>query len=256
MSNQTYASGEVIYRPGDSSEYAYNILDGQVELLVGDQEKPVLLAVLGEGEIFGEMGLVEERPRSMTARAIGAVTLEIISRDEFTKLLTQDPVKGMRYLRSLFERLRVMNNIVGRHAEVETTQAVVTGASRVTILANSRRAHQSLPANGVVVNKFPFRIGRAGSDDDGPLDNNDLVLQDSHPYTVSRNHFAIERRSEGFFIVDRGSRVGTTVNGVHIGGKSESSEASLRSGENSLHIGARGSHFRLHIRIEPVTKGR
>ncbi|MBY0523066.1 MAG: cyclic nucleotide-binding domain-containing protein [Gemmataceae bacterium] len=61
MTQRLFRSGEVIYSPGDPSDRAYLIESGSVEILGGSPEHPQRVTLLGAGDVFGEMGLIEER---------------------------------------------------------------------------------------------------------------------------------------------------------------------------------------------------
>ena len=69
MKRRNFATGEVIFSEGDDSHEAYLILSGRVEVLKAAPGGPLCLAVLGGGDLLGEMGLLEDQPRSATARA-------------------------------------------------------------------------------------------------------------------------------------------------------------------------------------------
>ena len=66
-----YADGEAIVRQGEVGECMYVIQKGEAEVLFRDGAKEVRLAVLGEGDFFGEMSLFEREVRSATVRARG-----------------------------------------------------------------------------------------------------------------------------------------------------------------------------------------
>lgn len=106
MTEQEFPAGHVFFRPGDPGERAYLLQDGQVELLAGAAEACTRVGLFEHGDVFGEMALIEERPRSLTARAVTAGRATAMTRDEFEHELTHDPARTRQYLRSLFERLR------------------------------------------------------------------------------------------------------------------------------------------------------
>jgi len=76
---------------------------------------------------------------------------------------------------------------------------------------------------------------------------NDLQLADTQPFHVSRNHFAIERGPDGVQVRDRGSSVGTIVNGVQIGGHHHVGTVPLAVGENEVVAGSPRSPFRFRV---------
>ncbi len=80
MSDLTYRAGEVIFRQGYPSDNAYIIVSGVVEIYRenadGSEEH---IADLGEGQMFGEYGVLDEAPRSASARAKTAAMLQIMA---------------------------------------------------------------------------------------------------------------------------------------------------------------------------------
>jgi CRP/FNR family transcriptional regulator, cyclic AMP receptor protein len=71
----------------------------------------------------------------------------------------------------------------------------------------------------------------------------DLVLDDSMPFRLSRNHFVIERREKGHYLCDLRSTLGTIVNGRPIGDRFDTVDVLLRAGENEVVAGGVQSPF-------------
>src|SRR5262249_14630740 len=109
MRIRQYLAGELIFQEGDSSDLAFIVRSGRVEIFTGKGHRETRLAMLGPGDIFGEMGLIEERPRSATARAVEPVAATAVDRQEFLEMLMRRPQEAMGLLRTLFERLRIAN---------------------------------------------------------------------------------------------------------------------------------------------------
>jgi NADH dehydrogenase len=82
-----YAAGEVIFEQGDVGDNMFVVRSGEVEVLRGGQR----IAVLREGEYFGEMALASDEPRSATVRAVKPSNLLAISKADFKKLLGTFP---------------------------------------------------------------------------------------------------------------------------------------------------------------------
>ncbi len=72
------------------------------------------VAVLNQGEYFGEMGAIDDKPRSATAIAKGPVACMSIGRDEFMDMLLNRPQEAIDILKVLFERLRIANEELAR----------------------------------------------------------------------------------------------------------------------------------------------
>ncbi|MCA9552745.1 MAG: cyclic nucleotide-binding domain-containing protein [Myxococcales bacterium] len=66
---ETYQAGDLVIREGDQSDAFYAIKSGQVRVYAGADEAPTELAVLGAGEIFGEMAALEGSRRTASVRA-------------------------------------------------------------------------------------------------------------------------------------------------------------------------------------------
>ncbi|MEO3431047.1 cyclic nucleotide-binding domain-containing protein [Pelagibius sp. CAU 1746] len=111
MKRHSFKDGEVIFRENDPSDAAYLIMEGKVEIIHGRRsEANTTVAVLGRGEYFGEMGVIDDKPRSATARAKGETACMSVSRDEFMDMLLNRPEESIELLKVLFERLRKAND--------------------------------------------------------------------------------------------------------------------------------------------------
>ena len=83
------------------------------------------------------------------------------------------------------------------------------------------------------------------------------MLDDPGPFRLSRNHFAIEQRREGYHVRDLRSTLGTIVNGQTIGDQFGSDDVLLRFGENEVIAGGVGSPFVFSVSIpEPLASPR
>jgi CRP-like cAMP-binding protein len=238
MRRRHIAPGETLFAEGDTSDEAYLIRSGRVEVLKATPHGAARLAVLGPGDVLGEMGLLQERPRSAGARALDALVLDAVSRDEFTALLTRDPAQAMDILRVLFERLRNMNERLGEQSMFPT--AAGTSAPQVRLFPLTAETRAALSDDGLAVSRFPFRVGRKTAGAATALSFNDLEFPDRVPYVLSLNHFAVDCVGDGFVVRDRGSQYGTLVNGERIGGSAARDVARLGAGENEIVAGIAG----------------
>ncbi|HWP64824.1 MAG TPA: cyclic nucleotide-binding domain-containing protein [Candidatus Limnocylindria bacterium] len=253
MRRRRFTAGEFIFREGDPSHEAFLLHEGRVEIVKSSPRGPFRLAVLHEGDVFGEMGLVEERPRSASARALDDVTADAVNAAEFAEMLTHDLENSHRILRVLFERLRAVNARLSEAAPPEPP-VEVPGALRLVPLTTETRA--VLPADGVPVRRLPFRVGRAPAPGPALLHYNELELPDRDPYVLSPNHFSIDAGEHGLVVRDRGSLHGTYVNGERIGGGAKTDVARVSPGDNEIVAGPlrplaarRASPFRFRVVI-------
>lgn len=128
MTEQEFAAGYVFFRPGDAGDRAYLVRAGEIELLAGTDELFTRVALFVPGDVFGEMALVEERPRDFTARAVTSGRISPITREEFEHQLVHDPAVTRQYLRSLFERIRILTARLGSQIEPATGESRATQA--------------------------------------------------------------------------------------------------------------------------------
>ncbi len=86
-----YQQGDIIFHGGDSSDCAYIIEEGQVEIFVDSNNS--IIDILSEGELFGEMGVLDQSPRSTSARALTPLTLLEVKTQQITNRLSEsDPI--------------------------------------------------------------------------------------------------------------------------------------------------------------------
>jgi hypothetical protein len=106
MATEHFQRGQIIFREGDKSQEAYFIVSGLIEISINTSHGTQSLAKMGPGEIFGEMGMIMDRPRSATATALENTTVETIADNEFDQQIIQRPDRLHVYLATLFERIR------------------------------------------------------------------------------------------------------------------------------------------------------
>ena len=108
MSTITFNKDEVIFRQGDFAEGMFDILSGSIGIYVGyGTENEKQLTVLKSGDFLGEMGLIENYPRSATAVALEDGTqLDEIGSREFSSYFKAKPERLLAIMRQISQRLR------------------------------------------------------------------------------------------------------------------------------------------------------
>ena len=102
--------GKVIFREGDSGDRLYVITDGKIKLgRTAPDGRENILAVLGPGEMFGELSLFDPEPRTATAIAVVDSTLMSLGHEDLDALLTGRPAVAESMLAALAQRLRRTN---------------------------------------------------------------------------------------------------------------------------------------------------
>lgn len=104
---KSFEPGELIVEEGQTGNGLYVIVSGSVEVLKGDlSETPQILAKRGVGDVFGEMALLGEWPRTASVRALDTVDCLGIDRWVFLSQLERQPKVTIRMLQILAQRLR------------------------------------------------------------------------------------------------------------------------------------------------------
>ena len=101
----TVAPGQVIFSEGDPAERMFAVVEGKVEIRIKGQ----LVEVVESGGIFGEMALIEDRPRNATATVTTAAKLVNIDRKRFLFLVQQNPLFSLQLMTIMAGRLRRMD---------------------------------------------------------------------------------------------------------------------------------------------------
>ena len=111
--SQRHPAGEVIFRKGDPGISMMSIIEGRVKISVASSDgKEAVLAVLGPGEVLGEMAILEDKNRSADATALDACELLVLQKRDFIPFLERNPAISIRLLRILCERLRRTSALV------------------------------------------------------------------------------------------------------------------------------------------------
>ncbi len=109
--------GGLVFREGEAGDCAYVVEVGAVEITALRNGQQVLVARLGEGELFGEMALIDGQVRSATARAAADSTLVVVQRDQVAdKIESADPVLRL-FLSVILQRLRRANKLMDLRSE-------------------------------------------------------------------------------------------------------------------------------------------
>jgi CRP/FNR family transcriptional regulator, cyclic AMP receptor protein len=104
---QRYDAGEAMFRKGDVGQSMMLITAGKVKVSAsGPDGREAVLAVLGEGEILGEMAILDNKPRSADATALEACEVLVLRQRDFLPFLERNPVVTTRLLGMISERLR------------------------------------------------------------------------------------------------------------------------------------------------------
>lgn len=105
-----YAAGQAVFHEGDPGDGVYVVKSGQVEISgVLNNDKRRVFSQIGPGGLFGEMAVIEHRPRSASAIATETSTIYFIPRGEMLAFIERSPGLAMSLLQLISHRLREFN---------------------------------------------------------------------------------------------------------------------------------------------------
>ena len=244
---QRFKKGATIIQEETTGSYAYLILSGSVEVSkqVGDEK--LTLSRLVKGNIFGEMSLVDDKPRSATGVALEPTEVKVVTRERFETMLEQNPRGVIPLLKQVFQRVRYLNQMVTAFCGQASTGTVELTAKPLQMKAMTEEAERALQGKQIDITKIPFQMGRSSRT--SVFGSNDLNLQDIEPYRISRCHCLITIVDNQYYVVDTVSSRGTTVDGNKIGGREQEKRVLLESGTHHVVLGGDQSPYVFEINV-------
>jgi CRP-like cAMP-binding protein len=261
-----FDADETLFRQGDPSDVAILIVSGSAEVLryVGDDA--IVLGTVHAGEFVGEMGVLEGRARSATVRAASPVEAELVERQAFLDRVIAEPELARKLLVRMSTRLRDVEDMLthlyaakgdegaGAHTDVVEAPPLAPAAPpaipSITMAATTRGAQAFVGSNAIPIAQLPFIVGRQPNEDEAaPAIPPDLLIAEPGPYRLSRAHFSLIAQGGGVVVRDLNSTLGTVVNDRPLGRDFPTDSAPLRTGENMIVAGGKGSPFAFAVTL-------
>jgi len=107
---QILKPGEILFEEGEVGNVAFVVESGTIEICRLSGERSVILAELERGSIFGEMALIDDQPRSATARASRETLVKKIGKKEFLQHLRSSPEAAFKMMQQLVVIIRNLND--------------------------------------------------------------------------------------------------------------------------------------------------
>lgn len=110
---RSYPANSILINEGDDTDSLYVVLEGEVKVYASDTAgKEVILNILGPGEYFGELALVDSEPRSASVKTMQATKVMVIAKHDFKKVLAEHPDIAFNMIQSLARQVRELTNNV------------------------------------------------------------------------------------------------------------------------------------------------
>lgn len=153
---RTWAKGSQIICEGDSGDTIYFILSGKAKVtLYGEEGREIVLSVLKEGDLFGEMSIIDDKPRSANVEAAKNMECLVVNRKAFLEYLSKHHRVYMMFFAYLTGRLReatrkigglALLDVCGRIAHTLIGMSKEADATKKKIVEIERPTHEELAA--------------------------------------------------------------------------------------------------------------
>ena len=171
--------GQSVVNAGDRSDYVYFVLTGSLKVIVSDEDgREVILSILGQGELFGEMGMFDEQPRSASVVAVVPADLVLIAKQDFRLLMREYFDVAWRIMCNLASRLRnadrkieslALMDVYGRVARLLIEMAEdVDGQSVVVRKISKQDIAKMIGASREMVSRVMKDLGQQGLIEERP----------------------------------------------------------------------------------------
>ncbi len=247
---KSFKKDELIVKKGDYSENIYIIKKGKVALSRKDDK---VYAYLEIGDMFGTVDFILEKASRFSAIALTEVEIEVVDPRILGQINDCDKSNIIKpILQSMAEEIRIYEQKIedGDNSVYRSDYSSNNGV-KVILRPETKKAKQLLNnLEFVEINKFPFKVGRfTKRRADMLFHKNDLNLLDIPPYSISRSHFSITQKNGNYFFTDRGSKLGTIVNGKRVGESHKRTKIILNQSNNQILFGHKSDKLEFSIEI-------
>jgi CRP/FNR family cyclic AMP-dependent transcriptional regulator len=173
VARRSYARGSLILGTGDATDSLYVLISGHIKVFMSDLDgKEVILAILGPNEFVGEMGLIDDSPRSANVVALDPCEVICISKADFKRCLADNFDMAMTVMRGLVKRLRdadkqigslALMDVLGRVARLLLESAeIIDGEKVVTKKISKQNMARMIGASREMVSRVMKHLQETG----------------------------------------------------------------------------------------------
>jgi pSer/pThr/pTyr-binding forkhead associated (FHA) protein len=211
-------AGEYVFREGELGTEMYIIQEGKVAISKQFRGEEKQLALLGRGDFFGEMSVLEDLPRTASAKALADCRLLQINGSTFDQMLRKNPEIAVRMMRKLSRRLRETDQMLREALGAEESQAPEMPSPETETPPErgpERLVDEETGTEFYLAEGDETTIGRRDPVT-GINPDIDLTPADSQR-SISRRHAKIFRRDGKFYVREEiGTMNGTFINGERV----------------------------------------
>jgi hypothetical protein len=259
-----FGEGQVIFKQGEPSDKFFIIRSGQVLLTREANGTTTELGKAGPGEVVGEMGVLQNLPRSATATAKGKVWLYGMTLSDLAdKRSDGQDHPGTIVSRVLAQRLRKSMEKLDQ-ATLEKLAAPLTPPPapaknpspspvvKVAIRMGWRSGDQVQWSEQSSQHTLPMIFGREPGPQGAPAGTEVVLIEENPPQRLAPVQFSLELENSAVVLRDDQSLHGTEVSGVSVGPSAGTTQVQLPAGTHVLVAGGEGSPYVLALEIPPT----
>src|SRR6202158_3480807 len=134
-----YPKNAVVLTEGEMGDSLYMIQSGKVKVFIGDEEgREITLKILGAGDFFGEMSMIDKQPRSASVTTLEAATFLVLSHAAFERCVEQAPHIGNVVMQVLAQRVREADRKIGTLALMDVYGRVASTLLELSVYNNGK----------------------------------------------------------------------------------------------------------------------
>ena len=136
---KTYPKNAVVLTEGEMGDSLYMIQSGKVKVFIGDEDgREIILKILGPGDFFGEMAMIDKQPRSASVNTSEASTFLVLTHAAFEKCVEQSPRIANMVMRILAQRVREADRKIGTLALMDVYGRVASTLLELSVYTNGK----------------------------------------------------------------------------------------------------------------------
>ncbi len=156
---KTFTNGEIIIKEGDSGNTFFQILNGKVGVYKNyGKDDQVQIAILEQGQYFGEMAVIENYPRSSSVVAEGDVTVDEIAAEELNEYISQNPDKILTIMKLLGDRIKNMTD------DYNEAKKILDGVRKANSSSNYDSFFANMTKQSIYLTAKNFRLERPSAE--------------------------------------------------------------------------------------------
>src|ERR1700687_35055 len=136
---KTYPKNAVVLTEGEMGDSLYTIQSGKVKVFIGDEEgREITLKILGAGDFFGEMSMIDKQPRSASVTTLEAATFLVLSHAAFERCVERAPPIGNVVMQVLAQRVREADRKTGTWALMDVYGRVASTLLELSVYSDGK----------------------------------------------------------------------------------------------------------------------